>query len=252
MIEYVFKYEDIDDLSKTERKILLILGDNYKLPPLILDNMRIRVKDKNKLYNNFFADNISKNEFDNIIEKLFLKGLVEFSDFPDGRKTTNEEFKKRLAEAKKDAEKIEKNNNIYPIRLTGANDTSGITGDEVYEIIKKNETQKNINEMATKVGEIKNSLNNFYTKIIELLGIFIAIFSLIVGNISLINWVEDRNIYEIISYILLINGTITSILLFLFLLIENFIYNRKLGVKLLWFIFPLILILIGLIITLIS
>ena len=77
---YAFKYEDIDDLSKTERKIILILGDNYKLPPLIIENKGIRIKNKNELYDRFFTDNIRKNEFNHKLV-LFLLFFFKISSY---------------------------------------------------------------------------------------------------------------------------------------------------------------------------
>lgn len=83
---------------------------------------------------------------------------------------------------------------------------------------RKNELNEKINELDKKQNKISKELNNSTKKSIEILAIFVSIFTLISTNVNFLN---SNN--KSISLLLMINGTVLLSIQFLF----NIIYKNK-------------------------
>jgi hypothetical protein len=126
------------------------------------------------------------------------------------------------------------------------------------EMLNKIENDKQtVNEIITKANEIdKNQkvvleeTNNLKEKMVEMLGLFVAIFSLISVNASFFSNIKNMNIHSLISLMLCLNGSVLlSIIVLLFGINLIIFKSEKRILKGWWLIFlPIILITLGLIV----
>lgn len=102
-----------------------------------------------------------------------------------------------------------------------------------------------------KIHNLEEEANTLKAKLIEILGIFVTIFTLISTNIGLISILKDiETLFEKLSLILVINGSLMLVVLCLLFGIKLIIFEKKLQkITSSLLLLPIILIILGLLIS---
>lgn len=244
---------EIKNLKMIDKDIIILLGNDMKLKPKEEYNHLIQrslAKDKKELKNKL-NDKYNPDTIELSLKKLFNYGLITFTTTLKNSTgiIRNQKSIRLMYEKELDFGKMfEREEGWFPIRLTNRNERE-ITGIMVYEMIKNEFLNQKIKTVSLKQKEITNKINNFYTKIIEIITIFIAVFSLILINYNLFSNLLNKNIVDNLSLIFIINGSLSLILTNLFLFIHKIIYQEEDNKKWLQFYLPsLLFILIGILI----
>ncbi|GAB3051451.1 hypothetical protein [Virgibacillus ainsalahensis] len=250
----MFSYSN---LTEVEKQIILLMGDYIKLPPI---EAHTNIKNRKTLYKEFFNKSYSEEKFEEILDSLYYKGLVSY--VPASIMTVNNISKDAEEQLKKhySLEKGWKEQDPF-IRLTIEGERT-ITGTMIYHQILKEKTNEEyeklrsitiaLQEKHKILPELEKKIDNFHGKSMQLMAIFIAIFTFIIGNSGILITVKDRDFTEIINLILIINGTMLLGIGFLMIIIKSLIFNEKAGAwKVFWIIiFPILLIIIGVLLSL--
>ncbi|TDP26845.1 hypothetical protein [Halanaerobium congolense] len=245
-MEQINPYNNLTDL---EKEFILILGDHFKLLPQTLKHIELNKivansKDGKEIYEKFFKSEISKKEFIRITKNLAIKGFITTQD--NQMNFINNSVKSGKEKLKNFYQKNEFNNIGFPIsiRLTQENERT-ISGKAVYQYLVRREITNKSNEIMGKVNKLQNNFNSFYGRIVQIITIFIAIFSILIGNIGLFKFLENVSLDKLISLIFIINGTILMGIWFLIFLVQNMLLENK-KLKFWWLVFiPLIFIVVG-------
>ena len=246
-----------NELSEYEKKILKLIGDNIKVPPL---ESYTGTKNRAKLYKNYFSDILSKEEFEDLLTELYYKGLVSF--VPADIYTIDNlsiNYREQLENNyEKSAEKGWREQDPF-IRLTVKGERT-ITGEMVLNQLLKEEMDQKFNSISNLiedmearhsslsklVDDIENKLSNTQNKYIEMLGIFIAVFTIIISNTGIFIMLKETSFEEGVYITLLINGTILFAICFIILLLKGLILNQRLRFTyFLFFLFPTLLLSLG-------
>ena len=245
-----FNYSNLLDI---EKEIILLLGNDVEVSTQTVNikEGNLNTKDADDVYEVLIKNSyITKEKYFTIIKNLFIKGMVEFGT-EKSRLYVNYEDDLRHILDNKVKDIINKNQedsylNRVNIRLTNKEERI-VSGRKVYDQI----LQKKSEEIYNNVLEVKDKTDNFYQKIIEIIAIFIAIFSLIVGNILTFTILKDKNLMNIISLVVIINGSLLFSISSLIFLINNYILTKKLEKKsIILFLLPIILLTSGIILYL--
>lgn len=77
------------------------------------------------------------------------------------------------------------------------------------------------NEIQSQLNDIKDLKKNYYANIISIMGIFLAIFALILGNIQILQNIQSESIARIILYVYISTSFIVIAVTVLMILVEN-------------------------------
>lgn len=249
----VIKIFIYSDLSDVEKQIILIMGDYIKLPPI---EAHTNIKNRKNLYKDFFNKSYSEEEFEEILDGLYYKGLVSY--VPASVMTVNNISRDAEEQLKKhySSEKAWKEQEPF-IRLTIEGERT-ITGTMIYHQILKEEINEeyeklraitsDLQEKHKILPQLENKVDNFHGKSMQLMAIFIAIFTFIIGNSGILMTVKDKDFTEVINLILIVNGSMLLGIGFLMIIIKSLIFNEQVGRwKIFWIsISPILLIMVGL------
>lgn len=192
--------------------------------------------------------------------ELYYKGLVSFLPAATcSVDNLNQGSRKSLEHGNEEcAEKGWREQDSF-IRLTAKGERT-ITGEMVLQQILREEMSKKINNVSELIEEVKEKhsnlfkivddiekqLSNTQNKYIEMLGIFIAVFTIIISNIGIFTNIETGNFEQVVYMTLIINGTILFAIGFIILLLKGLVLNQKVKfTHVLFFIFPLLLFALG-------
>lgn len=87
-----------------------------------------------------------------------------------------------------------------------------------------------IEEVEHVATSVENKQKSLYAEVISLMGIFVAIFSLIVINANLVQAIAEKTVQEIISICIIVNGC-TVVAIFVLLLFIRYLIINKLNKK---------------------
>ncbi|TDL88735.1 hypothetical protein E2R55_16335 [Vibrio vulnificus] len=226
----MFEYKK---LTEFEKEIIVLLGDHITVEP-IHDVYKMKIyKDIYKIY---YYDKMNYYEYEENLKLLCIKGLVSFVpaniNIIDNVSKNSEE---RLIKAYEGVESIWKDQEGL-VRLTFGNERT-ITGVDVYnhlvqEKIEKKYNQieemlKEIDTLTNKTKKFENKLDNINGQYINTMAIFIAVFTIFAGNISVFKDIDHRGFENVASLILLTNGTILLCISFLFMTLKFLILNQS-------------------------
>lgn len=241
----LFKFDELDDI---EREIIICLGDDIRYPTFdIMSNMKNRID----IYKENFKNKITESEFEEYLDKLYLKGLITFNPTSIGMINNNLSESIDELEKKKNLEFQWRSQGPYA-RLTDKKERA-ISGEAVLNKLVQEEFFNNYHNILKEYNKLKetsekleknfNSVNNKY---IEIMAVFISIFTFIISNVNVFVNLKDKSFIDIISGDLMVNGIILFSLLCLFLLLKTTILNEKIASKTYFlFSFPLIIIFVG-------
>ncbi len=247
---------EFNKLTKIEKELILIIGNPIKAPPI---EPYTNIKDRKRIYKEYFEKSMAEERFEEILDDLYYKGIISFvptsiSAVNNLRENAEEEFKRNHS-----LELGWKNQDPF-VRLTTEGERT-ITGSHVYnqliiedinnKYIRLNKYVKSNISSAKEVKELKNKIDGIMLKNLEIISIFIAIFTLIVSNIGIFTFLEGKSLIEIITLIFIINGVLLLSISFLLLCLDRIILEKE--VKLVdrryrLLIIPVVLIIIGLLI----
>ena len=200
----MFNFEKV---NQTQKDIIQLIGDPLKTPPI---EAFTGIKDRKRLYDLYFSENMTNSRFEDILTELYFYGLISFVpasiDIVDNLSDNAEQRFERTYSL----EEKWRNQNGF-VRLTVEGERT-IAGTMIYHHIlmdninaeyrKLTEITIKLEEKQKSLPQIELKLNNFQGKTIELMAIFIAIFTFVIGNSSVFSFLEYKGYEEIISLIL--------------------------------------------------
>ncbi|QAS54438.1 hypothetical protein [Halobacillus litoralis] len=137
---------DVQELTEIEKKIILKIGDNVNVPTF--HDPFFKMKIRKDIYDKYFSDEISYEEFNQVMKGLFYKGLITFVpasitilDNISGTEGTKVRFERSYK-----LEEEWKSNGI--VRLTKGNERT-VPGEDVYNFL----IQENLNEKYKEINE---------------------------------------------------------------------------------------------------
>lgn len=115
----------------------------------------------------------------------------------------------------------------------------GINGIQIYNYIldkRLGENFKRLDKLEEDYNEINNRTNKNLIANIEVISIFVAVITLVIGNVSFLPQISENSLLGAVSLILIINGSlITGISTFVLVLAHVFnIESKNQGAKLKW------------------
>lgn len=116
----------------------------------------------------------------------------------------------------------------------------GINGQQMYDHIyriKLDERYKGFKALETKYDEISHKVESNLLRNIEIVSIFVAVITLIIGNVSFLPQISEKTVIGTISLILIINGSLITGVTTLVLLISKLVSRKtilgKVGITIL-------------------
>lgn len=234
---------DYKDLNEYEKRIIRLIGDNIKVPPL---EAHTSIKNRKQVYEDFFKNKINERKFEDLLTELYYKGLISFVPadiyMVDNLKINAREQLKNNYD--KSAEKKWRTQDPF-VRLTEKGERT-ITGEMVYQQILQDEMDEKYDKVSYLVENIEKKINNIQNKYIEMLAIFIAVFTIIISNTGIFIMLKEKSFTEGVYITLLVNGTILFAICFIILLLKGLILNQTLKfTHFLFFLFPIIILTFG-------
>lgn len=252
--DLVFNYSD---LKESEKKIIRLIGDNIKVPPI---EAHTGIKNRKKLYEDYLKNLFSEEKFEECLTELYYKGLISF--VPADIHMVDNQSLNYIEQLKnnydKSVEKKWREQDPF-VRLTVKGERT-ITGDMVLQQLIQEEMDEKYNNISNLVEDIEqkyirvsslvqnieDKINNTQNKYIEMLAIFIAVFTIIISNTGIFIMLKETSFEEGVYITLLINGTILFAICFIILLLKGLILNQKLKfVHFLFFLFPVAILALG-------
>lgn len=152
--------------------------------------------------------------------------------------------------------KMRKNNSELNQLIENTDNEIKNINDKINKLVDNNEFNKNkkllkdIIDNSNKIDNKFKEVEELKSKTVELLGVFVCIFTIVSNNIGYISLVSKEDILlNKISIILTINGTLITALIFILLGIKSIIFNEKIEtVNIALIILPIVMIITGVII----
>ena len=116
-------------------------------------------------------------------------------------------------------------------------------GVSVYKIITKEEYF----DLHEKYIQVEEQIDNIRMDLLQAMAIFVAIITLIIGNVQVISTLMEQPLKNILFMVLMINSIILLSIYFLMLTIRNVIFQKKIDIDFKIVIWPIILFVLGIV-----
>lgn len=247
----MFNYEE---LTKEEKEFLEILGDHTKSKPL---EPHTGIKSLKQIYEDYYDKRMTYEDLIKLTDSLYFHGLTSYVPATIASVNNIDKSAKELLGRNFSVEESWRNQSNF-IRLTVEGERA-ITGTHIYFQITKEKISNQYEKLQEVILEtskikdefldVKKKLDGSIMRNIEVLTIFIAIVSLIGGNISVFSNYQFTTISEIVTMILITNAILLFVIMSLLIMVKKIIIGDKTGRFLDDFkniIFPVILIVLAL------
>lgn len=219
--------EKYKQLSEEKKRIIRFIGD--EIQPEIFT---YRSANGNKICR--FIDIKSKRFWGLVDELVFKDKLISYLVNPS---LTWDKSDEKASEEKK--EKASKK-----LRLTTKKEAGSLfNGVSVYKIIIKEEYF----DLHEKYIQMEEQIDNIRMDLLQAMAIFVAIITLIIGNVQVISTLMGQPLKNILFMVLMINSIILLSIYFLMLTIRNVIFQKKIDIDFKIVIWPIILFVLGIV-----
>jgi cation transport ATPase len=223
--------EKYKELSEEKKKIINFIGDRThpEMFPFNLANGKQICRDLN----------IPNEKFDKLVNELVYKDkLVSYIA------KTSVKWNESNKREREEKEKQEEYNSNVKLRLTfKAEIDSLFNGVSVYKIITKEEYF----DLHEKYIQVEEQIDNIRMDLLQAMAIFVAIITLIIGNVQVISTLMEQPLKNILFMVLMINSIILLSIYFLMLTIRNVIFQKKIDIDFKIVIWPIILFVLGIV-----
>ncbi|QNO13521.1 hypothetical protein HYG86_01430 [Alkalicella caledoniensis] len=239
------------NLNEKQKEIILVLGD-LKKGKIIGQNLKNRKEIKKK----YFED-ITDVKYDKLLDGLYFQGLISYMPPGSIKYVDNTKHNSKEILENHFVDELKWKEQEQYIKLTEDSERT-FSGRAYYNSLIYDETNKSLLELQEQITlidrkyvglkSLTEKIDNNLIKNIEILSIFIAVFALIVGNISVLGTIQGLTKSEAIGFIFILNGILLLVILFLMISVRKFILEKmiiKSGLDILYFIIPIVLITVG-------
>lgn len=243
-----------DELTIEEKEIILILGSCVlSRAQEAGSNLRNRLQ----IYESKFKGKYTKEVFEETLLQMYYKGLVAFDGSCGTKRIDNTAInaKDMLEKQYFEVQKQWREQSNW-VRLTWIGERT-IPGEQVYFEVYQELTNKHYAELNDKMLQaaedlkeirvLKETLDNQLLKNIEIIGVFVAVFGLLIGNIQVFELLKTTNVMMSLGLVLCINGTLILGIVTLLGWLSKIAFVREKKLENIWgfYLMPTVLLILG-------